>query len=192
MAQFEQLQEIWRQQPRPRPLAPDSAAIAGAMQSFSRRHTFLSAVKLAIVTGVLAAGCWFNPSPWFRGGAAVVFVCAVLMIALDWHSRRRIARLQFHAPSLAFVNSALAGLAARRDPFRRQFWILPVIVTGANMMLYGTGGRPPVFVQVTASLMCCAAFLAGLRLRRKRCEFESGPLVSQLTALRRFLEESKL
>jgi hypothetical protein len=192
MAQFEQLQEIWQQQPRPRALAPDPAAIAAATRSFSRRHTALSAVKLGIVTGLLATGCRFNPSPWFCGGAAVIFVCAVLMIVLDWRSRRRIARLEFYAPSIAFVDSAIAGLAARRNPFRRQYWILPGILAGANMMLYGISSRPPATVQAAATLLCAASFLAGLHLRRRRCDFESRPLLNQLTALRRFLEESKL
>ena len=197
MAQFEQLQELWRTQPQPRARAFDPDLTAAGFRRYGRRQDWINLAKLAVVVAVLAWSAYMTRSPWFRAGMAWIGSGAVLMIALDWRKQRRIAGLDFSSPSLAFVQKAYAGLLAQRSPFQSQYWIfLVTMLGGINMMFLGdayAAGRPPrLSIHLAASAMTLAAFGLGLFIRRKRFDAECRPLLHQLASLRASLEEANL
>ncbi len=195
MAHFEQLQSVWQAQPQPRALAFDPALTAAGFRRYGRRQDRINSAKLLLVASMLAWSAYMARSPWFVAGMLWIAAGAVLMIAMDWRKQRRIAGLDFSAPSLAFVQQAHLSLLAQRSPFRRQYWIFFLTVLGGfNIMFFGeawsAGRSPRIAIHLAGSALCVAAICLGLFIRRKRFEAECRPLLNQLASLRASLEQA--
>ena len=74
-------------------------------------------------------------------GACLAVFSGVLFLVSDWRTQRAIARLNFAAPSVAFLRSAIARLEAQRNPFHtREFYIaMGGFWVGCNLMFAAAG-----------------------------------------------------
>jgi hypothetical protein len=186
MARFEQLQNLWQQQPVRTPV--DAASLTRSLRVYGRRQNLVSLVKMAVVAGLLGWAAFHLPaSAAFRAGFGLIAAGALLMLVVDWRSHREIATLEFSAPSVAFAQMAVQRLAAQRNPFQRTFWIfLAAVVAGNGLMWWGKfhsrGPLTSALLQLLLAAVCVGGFRVGMRIRRWRLERESAPLIAQLTA----------
>ena len=199
MAQFEDLQQLWQHQP-PRTMPPcDAAELSSAFRRYGRRHDLIYVVKTVLIAcqfTFLVAMLRDRPLALFW--ACVTDLSGVLFLVWDWRAQRAIARLNFAAPSVAFLRSALARLQAQRDPFRtREFGIaICGIWTGGNLMVANLqpnmtlSSALPVHAMANASMF--AAYFLGRWVRRKRFEKECRPLILRLEAVLRTMEADRL
>lgn len=188
MAPFERLQELWQAQRGPAVSAEDSFRLMRSLQEYGRRQNYINAAKTAIILAVLTFSAAHSPiSSPVVAGLVVVGAAAAALLIREWRSQRAIARLDFSAPSLVFVSSAIERLKAQRDPCRRYYWpFMGALVLGMNLMLTGTHR---LWLRIIASGLPFLAFELGSRLRRKRFEVECRPLLNQLSAMRSAIEE---
>ena len=198
MVRFEELQQLWQNQPQPEPLAvaTESRGIAAALRRFRRRQYVINGIKLAVIVWL----AWFMLS---RLGVSVPMVLGLVLfltgfisaMVIDWRIQSAIARLDFTRPSAGFVNATLERLRDPNAPFRRNGWLCIVLVAaGINLMFAGpsaTETLPSRIASHTAvTLFPFAAFAFGLKVRAKRYAMEYKPLAERLTAMKAALEES--
>jgi hypothetical protein len=192
MARFEDLQQLWQRQPeRVRGVDPSTAmTLSRAFERYGRRHDRIYMLKLA----VLLADCLFLEwLLWGRtaamSGAAVAIGSAILFVIVDWREQRSISRLNFAAPSLVFIQAAIARLEAQRDPFRKPgFWgAIAGVWIGANMMIiprWLSGQRPWWLLgHGIATAAVGIGCTIGRWLRRRRFKRECVPLIESLRAV---------
>ena len=199
MAQFEDLQQLWQHQPQ-RTMPPcDAAELSSAFRRYGRRHDLIYVVKTVLIAcqfTFLVAMLRDRPLALFW--ACVTDLSGVLFLVWDWRAQRAIARLNFAAPSVAFLRSALARLQAQRDPFRtREFGIaICGIWTGGNLMVANLqpnmtlSSALPVHAMANASMF--AAYFLGRWVRRKRFEKECRPLIDRVEAVLQSMEADRL
>ena len=103
MAQFEDLQELWQGQAAARrdraPKRPSCAlyAVYGRRQNGSTRERCCSSPQRS---GCAASRCHRRDR---SRACLLVGVAAAMLLMLEWRNQRRIARLDFTAPSAGFV-----------------------------------------------------------------------------------------
>jgi hypothetical protein len=199
MAQFEQLQQLWQRQPRRAVPPTDAVALSRAFRRYGRRHDLINVGKVILIAGqliFLLAQLRHRPLALF-GGCLADFSGILFMIA-DWRTQRAIARLNFAAPSVEFLRSAIARLQAQRNPFRRRefyifmggFWI------GCNLMFANTG-HPMTLSRALAALAFTSvtpfvAYALGRWVRGKRFAKECRPLILRLEAVLQTMEADRL
>src|ERR1019366_1073126 len=199
MAQFEQLQQLWQRQPRRAFPPTDAVALSRAFRRYGRRHDLINVGKVILIAGqliFLLAQLRHRPLALF-GGCLADFSGILFMIA-DWRAQRAIARLNFAAPSVEFLRSAIARLHAQRNPFRtREFYIaMGGVWIGCSLILASHWPQEtfssllPGFALITA--MPFGAYAVGRWIRRKRFEKQCRPLIVRLEAVLETLEADRV
>jgi hypothetical protein len=187
MAQFEKLQELWQTQSGPAVSAEDTLRLTRSLQAYWRRQSAINVVKAVVVTAVLAwSGSHLPPTPRALGGFALIGLACLSLIVRDWRNQRDIARSDFSAPSLRFIEDRIARLEEQRDPYRRYYWgVMAAVVIGMNM----AAQTHRIWARVLFSALPFLGFEAGMWVRRRRFEHECRPLLDQLSEMRSALEE---
>jgi hypothetical protein len=190
MAQFEELQQLWQRHAQSAMPPHDAAELSHAFRRYGRRHDLIYIVKTALIA------CQFiflvtllHDRPLALFWACVTDLSGVFFLVSDWRTQRAIARLNFAAPSMEFVRTAIARLQAQRDLFRtREFWIaMAGIWMGCNLMVANMQPnmtlRSALPAHAVANVTMFAAFFLGRWIRRKRFEKECRPLIARLQAV---------
>ena len=187
MARFEELQQLWQQQPE-RGLPHRAAAdLTTAFRRYGRRNDWISLAKLLLIAVQLCLiVSVFRHRPVTLFGACLVDFSALYFLLFDWRSQRAIARMNFAAPSRDFIRCAIARLHAQRNPFHaREFRIaLTGFYAGLAIMVAGRWDkmefpRGLLFV-ATLLLTPFLAFAFGRWIRSKRFNAECRPLIERL------------
>jgi hypothetical protein len=199
MAQFEELQQLWRQQP-PHTKPPfDAAALSSAFRRYGRRHDLINlgqAIVIALQLVFLVSLLRHRPLALF-GGCLADF-SAILFLVSDWRTQHAIACLNFAAPSVEFLRSAIARLHEQRNPLRtREFYIaMAGFWTGCNLMVAShwpdlkLARDIPEFAAITA--IPFAVYALGRRIRGRRFEKECRPLIERLESVLQTIEAGKI
>jgi hypothetical protein len=197
MVRFEELQQLWQNQPQPRTPAMEvhSRGMGAALRRFRRRQYVIAGIKLMVIAWAI----WFVLS---RPGVSVVTVLGqglflgamISALVTDWRIQSDIARLDFTRPSVRFVDDTLERLRDPNAAFRRTGWVCVALLAAClNLTLAGppaTQALPSRIASHTAAtLFPFAAFAFGLKVRAKRYAMEYRPLVERLAAMRAALEE---
>jgi hypothetical protein len=196
MAQFEDLQQLWRRQPQRTMPLREATALSHAFRRYGRLHDLINLGKVVMIACqlvFLVAQLRHRPLALF--GACLADFSAILFMVSDWRTQRAIARLNFAAPSVAFLRSAIARLHVQRNPFRtRAFYIaMGGVWIGLNLMLASMESRMTLASALLAlaftTAMPFAVYGLGRWVRGKRFERECRPLIHRLEgALRTMLE----
>jgi hypothetical protein len=193
VVRFEELQQLWQNQPQPEPpaMAAESRGMSAALRRFRRRQYVVNGIKLGVIV-------WL---PWFflsRLGISVLTVLGqgllvagiITAMAADWRIQSAIARLDFTRPSVAFLDATLERLRDPNAPFRRAGWMgIAMIAAGANLTFAGPSETGTLPSQIAVTLLPFAALAFGLKVRAKRYAMEYKPLVERLEAMKAALEE---
>jgi hypothetical protein len=198
MAQFEELQQLWRCQP-PAVMAPhDGAALSDAFRRYGRRHDLIYLGKtIVIACQLIFLLTLLRHRPVAAFGACLADFSAILFLVSDWRSGRAIGRLNFAAPSVDFLRVALAHLHAQRHPFRtREFYIAVCgFSVGCTILLASMWPRMTLFQGVLLLAVLAAeafgAYALAVRIRHKRFEKRCRPLIEQLEHLRQTMEADR-
>src|SRR5579862_9131974 len=105
MVRFEELQELWQNQPQSQPpaVAAESRGIAAALRSFRRRQFVINSIKHAVIAWLT----WlFLSQPGVSVltilGLALIVAGMINAVITDWRIQSAIARLDFTRPSVGF------------------------------------------------------------------------------------------
>jgi hypothetical protein len=188
MVEFERLQELWQRQEASAVPSADAENLTRSLRAYARRQYTVNIVKAILLAAVLG---WMigrlQPSLRVIAGWGLIAIASAVLLAREWRSQRALSRLEFHKPSLGFVESTIGRLQEQRDPRRRIYWpFMASMVVSMNLMLAGTHR---LWVRVVASGLPFLAFELGMWIRRKRFELECRPLLDQLASMRSALEE---
>ena len=194
MAPFEELQELWQNQPPPATRQPDGTALTRELERYGRKRNLINVVKTVLV---LAQISWmiaqFRRTPLALAGALWIAAAEVVFIVLDWRRQWAIAHLNFLEPSLGFVERAVARLREDARLFRKQFSLVVLsIAAGMNLINLGTihgSVAHRVAGHIESTAVAVLAWRLGAWLREKRVEVERRPLIAQLTALQRAFKD---
>ncbi|HXB72830.1 MAG TPA: hypothetical protein VNY05_31630 [Candidatus Acidoferrales bacterium] len=193
---FEQLQELWRNQPPPLARVPDAAALTREFHRYGRKRSLINLVKAVVVLWQIV---WMlstlRGDPLALTGAIWIAVAEIVFLILDWRRQMAIAGMNFTEPSLGFVAHAMARLCEDRLRFRRQWALLVCSAAGGiNLMnlgsLHGSVSHR-IGEHLEGTAMALVAWRLGLWLREKRDRAERRPLIAQLTAMERALKALK-
>jgi hypothetical protein len=197
MVGFEELQQLWQNQPQRQAPAvvAESRGMAAALRRFRRRQYVINGIKLV---GIVCVN-WYLLS---QLGISVLTVLGQglflagmsIAIVTDWRIQSAIARLDFARPSVGFVDATLERLRDPNAPFRRTGWLaIALVAASINLMLMGrsaTGTLPSRIASHTAlTLFLFAGFAFGLKVRAKRYARDYKPLVERLAAMKAALQE---
>ena len=199
MAQFEELQQLWRQQPE-RVMPPgDVAALTNAFRRYGRRNDLIYLGKAIVIASLLILlVSLLRHRPLAMFGACLAVFSGVLFLISDWRTQRAIARLNFASPSVEFLRSAIARLEAQRDPFHSRefrigwggFWV------GCNLIFADKWSlmTPTLALAVLACVLAAhfAAYASARRVRGKRFEKECRPLIDRLEAVLQTMEDNRV
>ena len=187
MRTFEDLQELWQGQARPAVSQAEIGALTRSLDAYGRRQKWIVCAKVLAVATILGWALMRCRQPNQVAGLLLVGVAAGVLLMLEWRNQRRIAQLDFTAPSLPFVKEAISRLKAHAHPFRKLYWpFLAIVVVAMNLVL---GSGPPLWLRVVASALPFAGCELGLWFRRTRLRAETRPLLEQLSAMQAALEE---
>ena len=198
MAQFEELQQLWQRQQLFLTLQREAAALSDAFRRYGWRHDLIYLGKLIVVAGQLILLLSLLHHPLAVFGACLADFSAILFLISDWRAQRAIARLNFAAPSVEFLRSAIARLQAQRNPLQTRefyismggFWIGCTLMI-ANMQPQMTLSLAlPAYALVTA--MIFAAYALSRWVRRKRFEKQCRPLIRRLEAVLQTMEADRV
>ena len=199
MAQFEELQRLWQRQPQ-RAVPPGEAAeLRSAFQRYGRRQDLIYLGKAIVVACCLVFLLGLlRDRPLAAFGASLTVFSAILFLISDWRAQRAVARLNFAAPSVAFLRSALALLDAQRNPFRtREFCIaMGGCWIGCNLILASpwsemTLSRALPGLAFTTALPF-AVYALGRWVRGKRFDKECRPLIERLERVLDMMEAERI
>jgi hypothetical protein len=199
MAQFEELQQLWQQQPERAIALLDAAALSSAFRRYGRRHDLINVGKVILIACqliFLVAQLRHRPLALF--GACLADFSAILFLVSDWRTQRAIARLNFAEPSVGFLRTAIARLNAQRNPFRtREFYIaMGGFWIGCNLMFTSHWRQMTLLRAFTGVAFTTAtpfaAYAFGRWVRGKRFEKECRPLIDRLESVLRTIEEGQI
>ena len=199
MAQFDELQQLWQRQPNPTMPPGDAAALSHAFRRYGRRHdliylgkTIVIACQLIFLVSIL------RHRPLALFGACLADFSAILFMISDWRTQRAIARLNFAAPSVAFLRSALARLHAQRNPFRSPEFRIAMggVWIGCNLIVASHWARMTLSDALLAHALMSATPFAGYAfgrwIRGKRFEKECRPLIERLDRVLEIMEADRI
>ena len=197
MTRFEELQQIWQNQPQ-EAAALDIRGATDVLRRFGRRQHIINGFKAACIL----AQTWYCLSHLgitigtVVGQALFVTGLALLLLA-DWRAQMDIAHLDFSRPSVSFVQAVLQRMADPNAGYRRRLGLsLALVCLGYNCMALSAPStqtlarRLALQLGVTA-LMLVAALTLGLWLHAKRCELEYRPIRKRLLAIKEALEQQQ-
>lgn len=190
MAPFEELQELWQNQPAP--------ALTRQLRRFGRQQTGIN-----LLVKVILLACLFVPlltrfswAPVAVCGTVLLYTGLVTYLVLDWRNQIGISRLDFSTPSVEFVRQTRDRLRHQLNPMRRVFWLLAVSVGGGfNLILlarHGASLSQRIYEHLSATALPFAAYVLGLKIRQFRFKRECGAVLEHLDALLHSLEEHSL
>jgi hypothetical protein len=195
MVRFEELQELWQNQPQPESPAVDARGMTGELRKFGRRQNFIFSVKVVL----MAWQIWYCLSKLGVSvlsviGEAVFVAGIVSILATDWRNQSGIARLDFTRPSAGFVNATLDRLRDPNAPFRRWFWLhMLLLCVGANLLISSrwASSTPPqrLLSHATATAAPFACWAVALTIRVWRYRWDYRPLTERLQAMKQALAE---
>jgi hypothetical protein len=197
MVRFEELQQLWQNQPPQAPPAFDVRGLTAELRRFGRQQTWINSLKviLLLVTFVRIL-TRTHQAPVAIAGMVLMYIGMITYLVLDWRNQIGISRLDFSAPSVEFIRQARARLQHQLNPMRRVFWLLVITVGGGfNLLLLG---HPPgplsqvVALHLAATAMPFALYVLGLKIRTFRFRRECGAVMERLEALIRAMEEQPL
>ncbi len=199
MAQFEELQQLWREQPPSAMPSHDAAALSGAFRRYGRRHDLIYLGKaIVIVCQLIFLVVLLRHRPLALFGACLADFSAILFLISDWRSGRAIGRLNFSAPSVVFLRSAIDRLEAQRHPFRtREFYIAMCgFWIGCGLLLASVWPRMTLSQDVLVAAILAAEAFGGyalaVRIRRKRFEKRCRPLIERLEGVLEIMEADRV
>ena len=197
MARFEELQQLWQHQPEHGFSRRASAELTQAFRRYGRRNDWINVVKCAIFAFQLCLlVSVFRHRPLILFGVCVMDFSALYFMLCDWRNQRAIARMDFATPSVEFVRSAIARLAALRSPFHGRefriaitgFWI------GCAIMVAGRWSKMAYPENLLFIAMCLtmpfAGFAFGRWVRAKRFANECRPLIERLERVLATMQEN--
>ena len=196
MAEFEELQQLWQRQPRRATPLNDAAELTNAFRRYGRRHDLIYLGKTVVIAFQLILLLSLLRHPLAIFGACLADFSAILFLVSDWRTQRAIARLNFAAPSLEFLRSAVARLEEQRNPFRSRhlFIALGGFWVGLGLMLADVWRQMPLPVLALA-IITAAPFLGyaqAVRIRRKRFEKRCRPLIERLESVLQTMEADRV
>ena len=196
MARFEDLQQLWQHQPERGFTRHHAAELATAFGQYARRTDRIGIAKVAVMAAqlyfLISA---FHHRPVTLFGACLLDFSALYFMLVDWRKRRAIARLDFAAPSVAFVREAIRRLNAQRNPFHTRefriavtgFWIgCALIVAGKWPSMRYPGN---LLFAAMILVMPFAGFAIGRWARARRFHSESRPLIERLEQVLATMQE---
>jgi hypothetical protein len=194
MVRFEELQQLWQNQPRQAVSGFDVRGLTEQLRRFGRQQAWINSLKVVLLVVT------FVRMLTRSGEAALGIAGAVLMaiglsiyLVLDWRNQIGISRLDFSAPSVDFVRQARERLRHQLNPMRRVFWLLVITVGGGlNMLLLAHPGAPLSRViagHLVATTLPFAAYVLGQKIRTFRFRRECGAVMERLEALVQTMEE---
>ncbi|HUA58372.1 MAG TPA: hypothetical protein VML19_06435 [Verrucomicrobiae bacterium] len=200
MTRFEELQQIWQNQPQPREAAVE-LEIRGAMDAlrrFGRRQYWINGFKLAC----MVFQAWYCLSKFgvtlgMVAGEAIFLAGLGNLLLADWRNQMDIARLDFSSPSFSFIEEALERLRNPNAGYRERLGFnLTLVCVGYNIMALTRVSEATLAhrlaVQLLATtLMLVASYTLGLKLHAKRCELEYRPIKTRLMEMKQALEDSR-
>jgi hypothetical protein len=199
MAQFEELQQLWRRQPPPAMAPHHAAELSGALRRYGRRHDLIYLGKAFVIACQLALLVWLlRHRPLALFGACLADFSAILFLISDWRSGRAIGRLNFAAPSVDFLRDSLARLHAQRHPFgTREFYIaICGFSVGCGLLLASVWPRMTLSQDVLLLAVLAAEAFGGyalaVRIRRNRFEKRCRPLIERLESVLQIMEADRL
>jgi hypothetical protein len=199
MARFEELQQLWQQQPQRTMPLRDAAALSNAFRRYGRRHDLINLGKVIVIAcQLIFLVSQLRHRPLALFGACIADFSAILFMVSDWRTQRAIARLNFAEPSVEFLRSAIARLDAQRNPFRtREFYIaMGGFWIGCNLMFASMGYPMTLSRALTAFAFTTAtpfaAYALGRWIRGKRFEKECRPLIDRLESVLETIEADRV
>jgi hypothetical protein len=185
---FEELQQLWQDQPQPEPqsVVAESRGMAATLRRFRRRQYVFSGIKLAVIVWLAAFLLWrLGVSVLTVLGVGLVLAGMINPIVSDWRSQSAIARLDFTRPSVGFLDATLERLRDPNAPFRRAGWMgIAMVAAGANLMFEATLATETLPSRIAShaafTLLPFAAFAFGLKVRATRYALEYKPLMERL------------
>jgi hypothetical protein len=200
MVPFEELKELWQNQPvaLAEPDALRAAELTEAFRRYGRRQNYFNIVRLgAVLFQIVWVLLKASRTPLNLGGLSLLVLGESVYLFSDWRNQLGIARLNFTEPSLEFVRTTLKRLFDQRDPMRPHFWMLVVTLAGGmNLLMLTKDGRLSTLERVAYHLTACAtpfaAYVLGLKIRGRRWRHDCLPLVERLRDIERALQESEI
>jgi hypothetical protein len=190
MAQFEELQQLWQQQPETVVTRHDAESLATDLRRFGRRQDMINLGKtLLLVIQAVFCALKLRHDPLKLIGFVLVDLCVVYFLVNEWRNQRAAARLNFAASSTDFLRTAIARLQALKNPFKgHEFYVLMGgFWLGGNLMM----GAKNWIGRVVITALPFAIYYPSVYLRGKRWDHECGPLVERLKALVEAAEENR-
>jgi hypothetical protein len=197
MVRFEELQDLWQNEPQTQPpaVAAESRGMAAALRRFRRRQGVINRIKVVAIVSIT----WFLHSQLSVSvlpvlGQGLFLAGMITAIITDWRIQSAVARLDFTRPSVGFVDATLERLRDPNAPFRRTGWLgIALVAAGSNLMFAGPSAAEALPARIVshtaATLVLFAAFAFGLKVRAKRYAMDDRPLVERLAAMKAALDE---
>lgn len=186
MDEFSELQTLWRNQETA--AGPQIEDFVRDLRAHSRKHVTIYTVKAALVL-VLTAFILIvvRESALALAGALLTVLGGGIILAMDWRAHAAVGRLEFTASASGFARSAAETLRHLEKPRAAQYALLLAgPVAGLNLMelhfLHGLGWELRLAAHAGYTLFALAAAWGGFRVRARRYERETRPLLSRLEA----------
>jgi hypothetical protein len=184
MPDFEELQVLWQSQGEgPGPRAED---LVRDLRRHGRKHALIYTVKGIVVLAMAAVMLVVvRDAPMARAGVMMVLAGAAAIMAVDSLAHRVVGRLEFTDSASAFARAAAAALRRLEKPHRAQYLaFLLGPLAGLNVLeahyLRGSDWEVRLAMHLGLSLFSLGAFWAGFRVRSRRYERETRPLLERL------------
>ena len=190
MAQFEELQQLWQQQPES-PVTPrDAESLASGLRKYRRRQDLINGFKVLLL---IAQVVWIlvrtHRDPMIMYGAFLADIGIVNLLLREWGRQRAASRLDFTASSIDFLRNAVERLEKLRNPFQGRDWYILVGAywVGTGLMMHKSNW----VVRVVYAAIPLLIYRPGVYLRAKRWNHECGQVVARLKELIAAAEENR-
>lgn len=196
MVRFEELQELWQNQPAQAPFGFDVRGLTEELRRFGHQQNWINGVKVAsLAYAVVRLMMGSHGAPWAVCGTLLMSAGLVTYLVLDWRNQIGLSRLDFSSPSVEFIRHAQERLQHQLNPMRRVFWLLVVSVGGGfNLILLARHGATlaqRIGEHLFATALPFAAYVFGLKVRQFRFKRECGAVMERLDTLLQALEEKQ-
>lgn len=192
--ELDDLQALWRAQRAESAPRLEPVAMTTALRHHAARERRASAVKIGAPSATVLMAVWWMVVSGGRsrtiGLGALWCIAAAASVALaEWRRSRTLSRLDFSAPSMAFIESSLAVLERHHAAGIRSARLLATaFIGGVNVMVFGMTQGSAAGTRIGLHLACTvlplAAYAIGIRARRRRAAAAYTPLLAQLRTAR--------
>jgi hypothetical protein len=196
MTRFEELQQIWQNQPQEAAVELDIRGTTDALQRFGRRQHLINTFKaICILSQVFYCFYRLGVTRWTVVGEALLVTGLANLLLSDWRTQLDIARLDFSSPSVSFIDTALARMRDPNAGYRQRLGLnLLLICVGYNVLEFSKLSQDTLAHRLALQVGATALILVGtftfsLKLHAKRCELEYRPIKTRLLAMKQALED---